>query len=270
MGLFNSPLNPDTQVAPLLEAQEKDINAKIPPMLKGKAPKQSPTQLFKDYLDTGAQTFKEQAGEAMQGLQSFADKVREVPSSLFDKAFASEPKIVFGPTTVTSTFDNKPKVEPKKDAQGNIIPPMPFETGPIALKDRGVQITKQDIESLRPILFAEVSNRTPDKVELESRVLLNTALNRMKEYHARGIPMTLKEVLEQPNQYQGYKSNQYDVYKGNGSITDNKKKEQTDAIVDKMVQEMYDGQFADNIDGMVYYTHSPNGEIYAHPGKIFE
>ena len=190
----------------------------------------------------------------------------------------SKPAAILGGATAGSTAaiaasifakSDKEKQAGKENAEP--IEHKPFEAGmPIVLPDRKVSISKSDIEAARPIIFAEVSNRSRDKQKLETQVILNTAINRMKQFRERGIDMTLQEVLEQDNQYQGYKSKQYELYKGNGNALDLEKKAAIDAIVDEIVLEMYEGRFKDNLDGDVFYTHSPDGSIYAHPGSLFK
>lgn len=149
--------------------------------------------------------------------------------------------------------------------------PEPFENGSsINLKDRNVSITKRDMEAAKPIIFAEVSNRSPDKQMLETKTILNTAINRMQQYQERGINMTLKQVLEQPNQYQGFNSNEYRKYKGNGLFLDERKKKRINEMVDSVADSMNSGTFTDNINGYVYYKHSPDGSIHTLPGKLFK
>lgn len=128
--------------------------------------------------------------------------------------------------------------------------------------DRNVIFTPHDVQELKPVIFAEVSNRTPDKQELEVRTILNTALNRIQQFKEKGIDKTLTEVLQMPNQYQGYLSKQYKLFKkGSGSMLDSKKVATTSALVDKVLKEIMSGEFKDNTNGAAFYVHKPNGSI---------
>lgn len=128
---------------------------------------------------------------------------------------------------------------------------------------RGVDVDKETFDSVfKPILFGEVSNRDASKKELEARVLLNTALNRVPEHNKRGKNMTLKDVLTQPNQYQAYGGNQYNLYTQNKlDAVGMKKKEEVDSIADKLWQEIQTGKFDDTTEGAYYYIHNPDQSI---------
>lgn len=131
------------------------------------------------------------------------------------------------------------------------------------LNVRGLSVNPADITNeFAPVLFGEVSNRTADKKELEARVILNTALNRMEAYAKRGTPKTLAEVLSMENQYQAYGGEQYNLYKAGTSTTlDTAKKQEVDQIIQKLIQEGKAGAFADNTEGSYYYVHNPDGSI---------
>jgi hypothetical protein len=139
-----------------------------------------------------------------------------------------------------------------------------------SLKDRGVDITDDDLKALRPIIYGEVSNRTPDKQTLEANVITNTALNRLREYNARGQKKNLADVLSMPNQYQAYGGQQYNMYANPTDEVALAKKKQIDAIMDMITQQIKSGQYADNTEGSYYYVHEPDGRIrYDNKKKLF-
>lgn len=133
----------------------------------------------------------------------------------------------------------------------------------IAIPDRNIQISTSSIDDIvKPILFGELSNRPIEKKELEVRVILNTALNRIKQLKDKGKEVSLEEVLTAPNQYQAYDGEQYNNY-----ISDEldslgiKKKEELDVIMEKVLNELKAGTFKDNTRGAVFYVHEEDGRI---------
>ncbi len=138
------------------------------------------------------------------------------------------------------------------------------------LKDRNIQVNAGDLDSIRPILYGEISNRAPDKQALESNVILNTALNRMKAYQAKGDQKKLSDVLSAPNQYQAYNGPQYKDYFNPPDAPSLNKKKQVDMIVDSIREQMKNGSFSDNTKGAYYYTHNKDGSIqYDNLKKLF-
>ena len=127
-------------------------------------------------------------------------------------------------------------------------------TSPIvSLPDRKVSLNTNDLDTLRKTLFAEVSNRSSDKQQLEARTIINTALNRAA---ASGTP--LSKVLSAPNQYQGYGSKEYQrLEKGKTGAADQPKLKAIDAVI----AELKSGKFDDNTDGRVFYHHNSDGSI---------
>lgn len=135
-------------------------------------------------------------------------------------------------------------------------------TAPVySLADRGVDLTDQDFDAVRPLIYGEISNRAPDKQELESHVILNTALNRMREYKNKGQNRTLSEVLAMPNQYQAYGGEQYRTYSNPQDIVAQRKKQQVDDIVNRIREQIKTGTYPDNTEGSFYYIHNPDGTI---------
>lgn len=116
----------------------------------------------------------------------------------------------------------------------------------IELKDRGVTIKRDEVDLLRGVLFAEISN-AKDKDEI--RHIINTAINRTKQDKKN---KTIKGVLTAPNAYQGYNSKEYKRYE-EGKLNDlDKKKLQ---LIDEVINELNDGKFPDTTKGSVFYKH---------------
>jgi len=148
------------------------------------------------------------------------------------------------------------------------------ESAPVAapinqyqLKDRNVALTDDDVNELRHILFGEVSNRAPEKQEFEARVIANTALNRIPQYAEKGKNYALKDVLAQPNQYQAYGGNEYKRLRENKITPVDEPKLKS---IDKVLGEIKSGNFADNTEGSVFYSHDPTGRIWLKGGKLYK
>lgn len=141
-----------------------------------------------------------------------------------------------------------------------IKPDKPKESETITIKDRGIQAKPKELDILRGILFSEISNRPQEKQELESRVIANTAFNRMKEQSK-----TLEQVLTQIGAYQGITNEQFKkAMKGQLNDLDKEKMK----IVEKIIEEIKSGQFGDNTENSVFYIHNPDGTITYRPGKL--
>lgn len=130
-----------------------------------------------------------------------------------------------------------------------------------SLKNRGVEVTDADIEAFRPLLYGEVSNRGPEKKALEANVIFNTALNRAREYNARGKKVSVADVLAMPNQYQAYGGTQYKAYSNPPDVVAAAKRKEVDAIIDQIHAQIKSGKFDDNTEGAYYYIHNPDGTI---------
>jgi hypothetical protein len=117
------------------------------------------------------------------------------------------------------------------------------------------EYSKDDEKVVLGTLFGEVSNRTPDKQQLEAQTILNTARNRAKR---RGT--TLVDEIKRPNQYQAYESNEYKRFvEGKTEDTDKQKIE----AISKIWEDLKRNELKDNIDGYEYYVHLPDGSIRA-------
>lgn len=135
---------------------------------------------------------------------------------------------------------------------------------------RGAVLQAPDIDEARRIVFSEISNRAPEKQELETRILLNTAINRLNAYKAKGQDVTLTDVLRMKNQYQGYGTNQYKLYSEQATDTPTqKKKEQVDAIINRLLAEIEAGTFQDNTNGAFYYSHKGDKIYYDDRRPLF-
>lgn len=126
---------------------------------------------------------------------------------------------------------------------------------------RDLTLSSADLAVLRPVLYGEVSNRNATKKDLEARVILNTALNRMQAYAAHGQKKSLSDILSAPNQYQAYGGDQYSQYSNPPDAVAAAKKKQVDDIVQNFLNEMEGGDFPDVTQGAYYYQHHPNGTI---------
>lgn len=133
-------------------------------------------------------------------------------------------------------------------------------------KVRGVSLTDRDLATLRNVLFAEISNRTPDKQALEARTIVNTALNRIPQYQAQGKQMDLHSVLSMPNQYQGYGSPEYQRISNNATTTVDAPKLKA---IDDTIGQLKSGKFPDTTGGKVFYHHTPEGQIFLKDGPLF-
>lgn len=137
------------------------------------------------------------------------------------------------------------------------------------IKNRAVKLSNDDIEEAKKVMFAEVSNRPPDKQDLEVRVILNTAINRMKENEAVGKAKTLTQILQEPNQYQGYQNKQYKKLV-NDELDDlsKEKKAKINALVEKYLKSE---KFDDNTNNAFYYIHNKDESIsYDDEKSLFE
>ena len=126
-----------------------------------------------------------------------------------------------------------------------------------------INITQEDLDAVRPVLFGEIGNRDLTKKELEARVIVNTVLNRAGEFKRLGTPKALREIVEDKNIYQAYGSDQYNLYKTPDKMNelDKKKKEEVDMIIDKIYGEIQSNSFKDNTNQAFNYIHNEDGTI---------
>lgn len=167
---------------------------------------------------------------------------------------ASQPATT-SPSGATSFLD---KAFGVKTAQASELPS-------VYIRDNEIKPT--DLSEARAVLFGEISNRNPEKQALEAQTILNTAFNRMDEYRKHGTPKTLMEVLQMPNQYQAYKGKEYTRYKSGKTGLGDKQKEEA---IDKVLAQVRDGTFQNNIGNSVSYTHAKDGRIIVNNKQLFK
>lgn len=131
-----------------------------------------------------------------------------------------------------------------------------------------VELSEDDIAALRPLLFAEISNRERDKQALEARTIFEVALNRLTDKDKRWKAESLKDVLEQPKQFQGFTpgEGQYAAYLTPDDQLDEptrQKKQAVDAIVNNLLNEIKSGQYQNQSPNMYFYTHRRDGTLRA-------
>lgn len=134
-------------------------------------------------------------------------------------------------------------------------------------------VSDADWQEAKHVLYGEISDREGGKQKLEAQVILNTALNRMKQYQEKtGKPVTLTEVLQKPNQYQAYAPDKPD------SLYSQSKRgeyapggERRLQAIDEVFNEAKTGKLQDNTNGAVFYIHNPDGTItYDDKKKLYE
>lgn len=159
-------------------------------------------------------------------------------------------------------FEQIKELKNKPVSKNNILdvfkPKIAYADEPKSYYIRNNEITDADLSELRAILFGEISNRNKDKQKLEAQVILNTVFNRMDEYRRKGQNKTATRVVQMPEQYQAFTSNEYKRYK-NGDLkpTDKQKLEAIDEILEKVKNKT----FQNNIKNAYYYKHNKDDTI---------
>ena len=140
--------------------------------------------------------------------------------------------------------------------QGVLEAPLGMDTPKPKAIARGIDLSDDDIDELKHVLYSEIGNRSQEKRSLEADVVINTALNRVTENRSKGRgPQTLKEVLRQDNQYQGLGTKQYEISKsGKGEARKNE-------AIDAALARLKSGELEDNTNGAFYYIHNDDGTI---------
>ena len=134
---------------------------------------------------------------------------------------------------------------------------------------RGINVKDSDINQAAKILYGEVSNRTPDKQSLETKNIINVAINRVLS-NPKKYGGSLTAVLEQPNQFQSYAPKGIKTKKGvvqsqyqklqSGMIDLNTdKKFQT---IKNTLEEMKSGNFPDTTGKQQFYVHASDGSLH--------
>ncbi len=228
------------------------INNKLPSNTERGVPNKIPSQLDKVNLQKGSASKKFVVGAG--GLVGAAALVAQLPSK--EKYTASDTKIS---ESTPQTLPAKPQAEVPIQATGSKKVDLPKNTVvQTKYKDQDLKITQSDLDILLPILYGEISNRPTEKKELEARVILGTALNRIREHSKRGTKRTLAQILSEKNQYQAYAGKQYNIYMaGKGG----KKAEEIEAITKKLLAELGSQTFKDITNGASYYIHNKDESI---------
>ena len=143
----------------------------------------------------------------------------------------------------------------------------PVNGGPIenTYDVRGMKVGDKDLTEAEKILYAEISNRSPEKQKFEVRHIANTAVNRMAAKNK-----SLTEVLQEPYQYQGYapkgvtrkggkvaKSEYQLVSENHPAVSQEKLR-----IIREALAEMKGGKFEDTTGGAQFYVHASDGTMW--------
>ncbi len=159
----------------------------------------------------------------------------------------------------------------KFSAQKPIVPQVPVQERKYQLADRGAEISDSDIQKMRPLIYGEVSNRDYAKKALEADVIMNTAINRQREYRKRGKNMSIADIVSMPNQYQAFGGDQYNRYHNPTNALELAKKKEVDAIVDMIAEKIKKGEYVDSTEGAFYYVHEKDGKVkYDNIKKLFK
>jgi hypothetical protein len=143
----------------------------------------------------------------------------------------------------------------------------PANSSPGGVYDvRGLKLNDNDLSEARDILFAEVSNRGGDRRSFEVENVMNVAVNR-----ALAKKKTLTEVLQEPNQFQGYApqgvtvkggevvDSQYQkIKKGDLNELDKRKLKE----IETALQSFKTGKFKDRTGGAQFYVHASDGTMW--------
>lgn len=148
----------------------------------------------------------------------------------------------------------------------------PEQSAPALVRGK-YNISDNDWNEAKHILYGEISDREIDKQKLEAGVILNTAINRMQQYEEKtGKPVTLTEVLQKPNQYQAYMPDKPDSL-----YSKSKRGEYAEGgqrriqAIDEVFNDAKSGKLEDNTNGAVFYIHNPDGSIqYDDTKKLYE
>ena len=133
--------------------------------------------------------------------------------------------------------------------------------GEYYLKDRGVKITDDDFNFIRPIVFGEVSNR-PGKTKLETDVIFNTMANRLKEFTEKGKKQkSIREIASMPGQYQALGGKEYNEYLNPSNPISIAKKKEVDSILDEIYNQIKEGTYQDTTGGGISYIHNKDKSI---------
>lgn len=144
---------------------------------------------------------------------------------------------------------NKEASKAEASGMGDIVYQAPGDEK-ITIKDRGIKIDPSDIEAIKPVVFAELSNEgTPEEQKEEARQIINTILNRSKMSKEN-----LFEIVHKPKQYQGSGNEQFNDLTTDGGETDYPTQKKLE-LIDEVLAELTTGDFKDNTKNSAYYSH---------------
>lgn len=157
-------------------------------------------------------------------------------------------------------------------------PEAPLPPDPVKYNVRGVDFTDDDIKAIKPILYNEMSSRPDDRLDLEGRIILNTAINRISNNpKTKAYGKTLTEVMQKPYQYSGYApqgtyqpggkqvKSQYQIYKeweDNNSFPTEGDAARRIKAINMLMDSMKSGKFDDTAAGKMFYTNASDGTIW--------
>lgn len=141
---------------------------------------------------------------------------------------------------------------------------------PVNRSYNGVEISPEDEMELRKIVQSEVSNRGPKEIDLETDVLFNTAVNRVKAYREKGQDVKLVDVFRMPNQYQGYNTPLYKAYGTATTTLDKARQKKVDDSVNRVISQINDGTYKDVTNGAFYYQHKGDKIYYDDRKPLFK
>ena len=179
------------------------------------------------------------------------DPVTSGIKGMFAKIFGkfNKDSVAYAPGKGPEDFGDAPVAQPQIKGASVAAP----QKAPIVI--RGLNVNREELPTLRNVLFAEISNRTQGKQQLEARTIINTVLNRIQERKK-----SLTDIITAPQQYQGYESKEYKRIMSGKLVKGDEKKLQA---IDAILAELEDGDFFDNTEGRTFYTHKEDGSILA-------
>lgn len=127
---------------------------------------------------------------------------------------------------------------------------------------RAFNVSDEDWEEAKHVLYGEISDRDYDKQVLEAETILNTAFNRIGQYSEKGKNLTLAQVLQEPNQYQAYMPDKPDsLYSMSKRGEYAEGGERRVKAIEDVFNRAKTGALPDNTNGAVFYIHHPDGRI---------
>ena len=175
-------------------------------------------------------------------------------------------------TNYTPSDQNSSSAPPPQTYPTNFSPPKTSQiktTPEPNYSIRGVNFSDNDLDEAANIIYGEVSNRTPDKQQFETRNIINTVINRANS-DPKNYGGNIIKVLQQPYQYSAYApagtitatgtvQSQYQNAKNGKLDSASQKKWQ---FVRNTLNEMKSGNFKDTTGGDKFYVNSSDGAMW--------